>query len=94
MQNTLNLYVVIDTKAGALIGPIIHDRSPVPIIRQITEAVNKTDAQGKPDGLIARNPDDFSIYHIGEIDESIGLVDGFNEPVLITTALALKAKPE
>jgi hypothetical protein len=80
----LALYVVIDERAKTMIGPVVHDHSPVPIIRQITEAVNK------PDTMIGRNPEDFGIYRIGEIDEERGEIAA-EQPRLITNALALRA---
>lgn len=98
----LNLYVVLDTKAKTLIGPIVHDPNAVPIIRQIAEAVNGDK------GIIAKNPEDFAILHIGMIDEETGHLHSTkgealiwvntdsktyenNEPEVVTTALALKA---
>lgn len=87
----LKLYVVYDSKAQTLIGPVVHDHSAVPIIRQITEAVNK------PGTLIANNPDDFKILNIGMIDEETGVLydrngeNAVDAPEIITSALALKA---
>ena len=80
----LQLWAVIDTRAKTIVGPVVHDHSAVPLIRQITEAVNK------PGTLIANSPEDFAIYHLGEIDEETGEIEAA-QPALLTTALALKA---
>lgn len=81
----LNLYVVIDEKAKVLVGPIVHDHSPVPITRQIVDAVNN------PQTMIAKNPEDFSIWYLGTVDEETGLITALDTPQRITTALALRA---
>lgn len=93
-----NLYVVLDKKARTLIGPVVHDHSPVPIIRQITEAVNSE----KP-GLIRNSPEDFVILHVGAIDDETGqlytadedaqqLVPIGDRPTEIAQAIALREK--
>ena len=96
----LNLYCVLDTRAKAIIGPIVHHHNAVPVIRQITEATQADK------GLIANSPEDFNIIHIGMIDDETGELysiagtpmiteDGDhklvpNEPVIVANALALR----
>lgn len=84
----LNLYVVIDTKAETIIGPVVHDASYVPITRQITEAVNN------PKSLIGQNPEDFAIFQIGRIDEKTGYIEAFEVPELLTQAIVLRHDPQ
>lgn len=86
-MRTLNLYVVIDERAKTIVGPIVHDSSPVPITRQIETAVNS------PESLIGRNPEDFSIYEIGKVDEATGKLFELPEPELIVKAIVLR-RPE
>lgn len=80
----LNLFAVIDTRAQAIIGPIVHDHNETPITRQIIDAL-KT-----PNTMIAKNPEDFVIVHLGTVDEETGEITG-KKPEVIATALALKA---
>lgn len=88
----LNLYVVYDKQARTIVGPIVHDQSPVPILRQITEAVRKP-------GLIGNNPEDFHILHIGMIDDESGQLYGTagnsleSEMHIVAEAIALKPGP-
>lgn len=84
----LNLYVVIDEKAKTIVGPIVHDHSPVPVTRQIEEAVNK------PGTLIANSPEDFAIYDLGQVDEKTGRIYPLKEPELIARAIVLKREPQ
>lgn len=79
----LNLYVVYDERAKAIIGPVVHDFSPVPILRQITDAVKAEK------GLIAQNPEDFVILHIGTINEDSGEITAI-EPRILARAAELK----
>lgn len=81
-----HLYVVLDKKAKALLGPIMHDYNEVNITRQVIEAVNK------PDTLIGRSPEDFCILCLGSIDEETGqFYDTDDSPKVIAEALALRA---
>lgn len=90
----LNLYIVYDRQAKTIIGPIVHDHSAVPIVRQITEAVNK------PGTMIANTPEDFDIRHIGMIDEESGnLYDIYGEQLkndiqTVAQAIALRARDQ
>ena len=84
----LQLWALIDTRAKTIVGPVVHDHSAVPLIRQITEAVNK------PGTLINQSPADFAIFHLGEIDEETGQIIAADEPAQLTTALALKTASE
>lgn len=80
----LNLYVVIDERAKTIIGPMVHDTSPVPIVREIEAAVNS------PESLIGRNPEDFSIYDVGQVDEETGTLYPHETRELIVKAIVLK----
>lgn len=85
----LNLYLVYDKKARTIVGPIVHQQSPVPILREIAEAVKKP-------GLIGNNPEDFQIRHIGMIDDETGDLYNIGAELLnheihiVAEALALK----
>ena len=100
----INLYVVLDTAAGTLVGQIYREHSPVPVLRGLTEAAN----DGK--SLIAQNPADFDMLHIGMIDEETGRLfsphgellvapqddqtGAPNTPTTIANALALVRKDQ
>lgn len=90
-----SIYIILDTRAKAIIGPIQHDFSPVPIMRQVTEAANKP-------GLIGNTPEDFIVIEVGKIDDETGQlytlsgdkVDTTPELVCKVAALKTHQKPE
>lgn len=84
-DGTLNLYVVRDIKAATIVGSVIHAVNPTPIVRALSEAVN----DGK--SIVAKNPEDFEVWHIGIMDDETAEILPLEEgPQRLTTALALR----
>lgn len=57
-----NLYVLYDREAKIALKPIIIERNDVVPVRMLTDLTNK------PDTIVNKHTEDFSLIHIGEID--------------------------
>ena len=42
--------------------------------------------------MIAKYPEDFSLYHMGTYDDSTGLIQSLKEPMLIVSATTIASK--
>lgn len=80
----LNLYLVFDENAKAIVGKVVHLNSPVPLIRELTDEANN------PDSMIGKHPADYSVYLVGTLDEDTGQLTALDTPQKLTSALALK----
>ena len=79
-----NIYMVFDTAAAIYMGPIIH-RTDGEALRDF-EAVS-TNADTK----IGQNPEDFSLYRVGEFNDHDGILVPLDK-VCLATALEMVAK--
>lgn len=91
----LNLYIVLDTRAKALVGNVIAANSHIPLVREIQAQLED------PKSLIGRNPEDFCVLCVGRIDDTTGqlydLEDDANifcAPELLAQARALARAPQ
>ena len=84
-MRVLNIYVLLDEKAKTIVGPVVKSFSEVPIVRELIEQLTK------PDSIIGRNPEDFTLYLVGTVDDETGQLTALDEPQTVTTLLALKA---
>lgn len=72
-------YSVKDLKAGAYAPPFFMPRPEV-AIRAFGDAVVNTDQ------LMRRHPDDFVLYCVGEFDDNLGLMAGYESPEPVVSA--------
>lgn len=52
------------------------------------------DLCNQPESILAKHPDDFAIYQVGEFDDATGEIISIHPPVQLMTASAAKRKPE
>lgn len=50
------------------------------------------DERDNKDSQVGKHPEDFSLFHLGEYDDSSGRVQQFDQPKLLVAGVALKAK--
>jgi hypothetical protein len=71
------LYALRDKRAATIVGPISHDYSPVPIIRELTGHANNKEH------FVGQAPADYDLISVGQIDEETGLVEADGPHVII-----------
>ena len=76
------VFSVYDVKAKCFLPPFFMHQ-PEMAIRAISNATND------PGHQFHANPEDYSLYHLGEFDDDNGKLVPFNEPVQLVTALEL-----
>lgn len=76
----LNAYSIFDSKAEAFNQPFFRLKHGVSI-REFTEVSNDEKSN------ISRNPEDFTLFHIGSYDDSTGLLTALPTPVSLGLAL-------
>lgn len=74
-----SIYVVWDLIAQAMAGPIFTHRHDAPAVREFTEVL------GNPQTTLGKNPSDYNLLRLGEINENAQLTPG-----LVTTVLTGK----
>lgn len=72
-------FSVKDLKAGAFAPPFFMPRVE-PAIRAFSDAVMHRDE------LMHRHPDDFVLYEVGEFDDNLGSVAGYEQPMPVISA--------
>lgn len=79
-----NIYMIYDTAAAIYMGPLIF--------RADGEALREFEAQSNnADSKIGQNPEDFSLYKVGEFDDHDGLLVP-QDKICLATALEMVAK--
>lgn len=76
------IYSVKDEKIGLFIGPFFSN-GVVDALRSLTIAANDANSN------LNRFSQDFSLYHLGTLDDESGKITTLNNPELITTVLQL-----
>jgi len=76
-------FSVKDLKAGAFAPPFFMPSVP-PAIRAFGDAVLHRDE------LMSRHPDDFVLYCVGEFDDNLGLMAGYEVPEPVISARKVK----
>lgn len=83
MAQKLQIFAVFDKKAIAYAYPTFaHQKGQA--IRSFENAVNDDKTQ------FAHNPEDFSLWHLGEWDDVTGIITPLTAPQHIEEALTLK----
>lgn len=82
----INVYSVFDVKSAVFAHPFYMAADGV-AVRAFGGAVNE------PDSLMCRHPSDFSLYRIGQFDDSVGLLIAEKQPVALCTAASVKNVP-
>lgn len=78
-----NCYAIKDEKIGVFQSPHFTT-SVVDALRSLTIAANQ------PESNLNRFPEDYSLYHLGDIDEETGILTAItNGPLLITSVKKL-----
>jgi len=77
----LGMYTVFDTKAGAYLRPFFA-RTNAEAIRMFSDTVSDANS------LIAKHPEDFSLFKVGEYDEVTGVVSGVTHANLVSGVVA------
>lgn len=79
----IQMFAVFDKKAIAYAHPhFFHQKGQA--IRAFENAVNDGQTQ------LSRNPEDFALFHLGEWDDSTGVVSPLANPQHLEEALTLK----
>lgn len=78
----MNLYAIKDNVAGQFYPPTASVNDNV-VLRDVKNLVNK------PGSLIASNPDDFTLYKVGEYDERTGIIKAL-QPDFVVNLVDLK----
>lgn len=81
------IYVLFDIKAGIALKPLMVERNDVVPIRNLTDLTND------PNTIIARNPEDFAVIHIGAINLETLAIEG-DQPRTIARATEVKKATE
>jgi len=79
----LKVFAVYDKKAKAYRFPHFHSQAGQ-AVRSFEDGVNE------PNTEIAKHPEDFTLYQIGEFDDASGKISGLNAPMHIEEANNLK----
>lgn len=82
----VNVYSVFDSKLAVFELPFFMGTDPA-AIRGFTDAVNDSRPEN-PYLKWNRHPEDYSLYRVGEFDDSIGKLIGIN-PMSLLTASAI-----
>ena len=80
--------VSLKDTATQVFGTPFFVHAPAQAVRSLRDAVNAKDA----DSDIARHPDDFELYDIGEFDPTTGQITARNEPVFVIRAKDLRTE--
>ncbi len=83
MAQKQQIFAVFDKKAIAYAYPTFLNQKGQ-AIRSFENAVNDPQTQ------FNRNPEDFSLWHLGEFDDVTGVITPLPAPVHLEEALALK----
>lgn len=75
-----NLYIILDTRAEAVVGPVLIEENPVPILRALEEAM-----VGEKNNF-NQHPEDFVLLELGKIDTETGTIDAQKPEDVITLA--------
>lgn len=87
MSQKMNIFAVYDKKAQAYAYPsFYHQKGQA--IRAFEDAVND------PQSPFHKHPADFVLSHLGEWDDSTGIIKGFAVPQHLEEAINLKTAPE
>ena len=79
----LNMYSIYDKAAQAFNTPFfMHNKGLA--MRAFEDNINS-----KEENNISKHPEHFSLYCVGEYDDSTGMVQPNSEPELVSTALEL-----
>jgi len=76
----LNAYAIYDSKAEAYNQPFFRLKHGVSI-REFSEVANDEKSN------ISKNPEDFTLFHIGSYDDSTGLLTPLSTPSSLGLAL-------
>lgn len=84
------IFSVFDLKSGLYGRPFVAAATGV-AIRQFTDEVNRSEAEN----LLYHHPADFDLYHVGNFDETTGLVNPVSatddaKPICILRAIDVK----
>ena len=79
------IFAVRDVKSDAFGQPFVSKHVGL-AVRGLTDAVN--DPQKQSD--IARHPEDFSLYEIGQYDDQTGTIESYDVPKLVASASSLQ----
>lgn len=72
------VYSVRDSKAAAFALPFFLPRHEV-AVRTFNDAL------ADPGHPMSAHPDDYSLYHLGEFDDELGIAQALPEPLLLMT---------
>ncbi len=76
----ISIFSVLDRKAELFARPFFEATQGT-AIRVFSDAVNEGDH------AFSKHPEDYSLYHIGDFDESTGVIDPYVEPVPLGLAV-------
>lgn len=80
----LNIYSIFDKAAQAFITPFfMHNKAMA--IRVFSDNVNSQEENN-----ISKHPEQFSLFHLGEYDDSTGVIIPLEKPEVVATALEVK----
>jgi hypothetical protein len=85
----LQIYTIRDLQANRAMAPLFRENDAI-ARRDFTNMVN---AEPGPNNPFALNPEDYTLYHIGEWDDEITANSFFSEPIrLLNGKEAIKAE--
>lgn len=79
----LQVFTVHDSKARAFLPPFYQAR-----LEMAARAF--ADCADQPEHAFCRNPDDYTLYHLGSFDDELGVFVLFPQPVTLGRALLFK----
>lgn len=81
----IKMFSVFDVKAAVYGAPFFMPNAAV-AIRTFVDNVN----QDHPNNNWFKHPEDFTLYHLGTFDDSLGTVQSLEHPVPLCTAASVK----
>ena len=79
----LQIFAVMDTKAGAFMNPFY--------VRSLGEAIRSfSDESNKPESMFNKHSEDFNLFQLGEFDQTTGEIKIEPAPKSIGTAANFK----
>lgn len=83
----MNVYSLLDRKLRQY-GALALERNDFGIQRGIADGVRQ-----QPDAMLARHPEDFDLYQVGEFDDESGVVVPVTPPRLVVNVAELVSVP-
>jgi len=77
------IYSIYDAKAEVFTSPMSLMNNNV-AVRIFQNCVNT------PEHNYALNPEDYNLFKLGEFDDNTGLIDVYNPPQILVSAISLK----